>query len=269
MCLILFQTSSVNRIQLCGCKGVRSCTLCGDAKSTAYEIPLPVFTLNFCKVCDHVFSGTTHACCRPECVKDVKFDGVFILTDFVNEEEESFLLNAIDQNPWVLSQSGRRKQDYGPKVNFKRRRVTYGRFTGLPAYCRFLVDRINQTLGNHPRLQHPAFYPVELCNLEYNPDRGACIVPHLDDVWLWGDRLITLNLCSSTVLTFSLPDNESPQVADEFKKVRSILDPEHDVQVCWGFSAVRKSLILLVASSISQFLLLLFPPDIIESHETV
>ncbi|KAF8563710.1 Alkylated DNA repair protein alkB like protein 4 [Paragonimus westermani] len=149
----------------------------------------------------------------------------------------------------MLSQSGRRKQDYGPKVNFKRRRVAYGRFTGLPAYCRFLVDRINQTVLNHPRLQHSAFHPVELCNLEYNPDRGACIVPHLDDVWLWGDRLITLNLCSSTVLTFSLPDNESPQVAEEFKRVRSILDLEHGVQrptdVAVRVSLERRSLIIV------------------------
>lgn len=47
------------------------------------------------------------------------------------------------------------------------------------------------------------FIPVELCNLEYNPERGSAIVPHLDDVWLWGERLVTLNVLSETVLVFS------------------------------------------------------------------
>lgn len=43
---------------------------------------------------------------------------------------------------------------------------------------------------------------MELCNLEYTPERGACIAPHKDDSWLWGERLVTFNLLSTTVLTF-------------------------------------------------------------------
>lgn len=45
--------------------------------------------------------------------------------------------------------------------------------------------------------------PVEQCNLEYVPDRGSAIDPHIDDEWLWGERLITLSLLSDTVLTFT------------------------------------------------------------------
>lgn len=47
------------------------------------------------------------------------------------------------------------------------------------------------------------FVPVELCNLDYRPERGAAIDPHTDDTWLWGERLVTLNLLSDTTLTFS------------------------------------------------------------------
>lgn len=47
------------------------------------------------------------------------------------------------------------------------------------------------------------FKPVELCNLDYSPARGSGIDPHRDDSWLWGERLVTLNLLSHTVLTFS------------------------------------------------------------------
>ena len=49
------------------------------------------------------------------------------------------------------------------------------------------------------------FTPVELCNLDYNSTRGSAITPHLDDSWLWGDRLVTLNLFSHTLLTFICP----------------------------------------------------------------
>jgi len=47
------------------------------------------------------------------------------------------------------------------------------------------------------------FVPVELCNLEYAPERGSAIDPHLDDNWLWGKRLVTINLLSDTFLTFT------------------------------------------------------------------
>lgn len=42
--------------------------------------------------------------------KNFRFPGVKIILDFVSEEEETELLTAIDEVPWDLSQSGRRKQ---------------------------------------------------------------------------------------------------------------------------------------------------------------
>lgn len=48
------------------------------------------------------------------------------------------------------------------------------------------------------------FHPVEQCNLEYSPERGSAIDPHLDDSWLWGERLVTLNLLSDTIITMSI-----------------------------------------------------------------
>lgn len=89
-------------------------------------------------------------------------------------------------------------QDFGPKVNFKKRRVHVGNFTGLPAISRHLVDRMSKA----PQLS--SFKPVEQCNLDYDPLRGSAIDPHLDDSWLWGEHLVTINLLSHTVLTMSL-----------------------------------------------------------------
>lgn len=50
------------------------------------------------------------------------------------------------------------------------------------------------------------FIPVELCNLEYTPERGSAIDPHFDDFWLWGERLVTLNLLSDSVLCMTKED---------------------------------------------------------------
>ena len=90
-------------------------------------------------------------------------------------------------------------QDYGPKVNFKKQKVRIGLFEGLPPFSQFIVSRLLKLPNLHD------FQPVELCNLDYRSERGAAIQPHKDDVWLWGDRLVTLNLLSSTVLTFNCP----------------------------------------------------------------
>ncbi len=90
-------------------------------------------------------------------------------------------------------------QDFGPKVNFKRRKLKLGAFTGLPAFSRPLVERMRRNSAN----ELLNFDPVELCNLEYLPERGSAITPHRDDSWLWGERLVTVTLLSHTILTFS------------------------------------------------------------------
>ncbi|XP_029468481.1 alpha-ketoglutarate-dependent dioxygenase alkB homolog 4 isoform X2 [Rhinatrema bivittatum] len=89
------------------------------------------------------------------------------------------------------------RQDYGPKVNFKKRKLKMGDFSGLPSFSQDLVSRMQQLTAL------TGFQPVEQCNLDYNMERGSAIDPHFDDCWLWGERLVTLNLLSDTMLTMS------------------------------------------------------------------
>lgn len=89
-------------------------------------------------------------------------------------------------------------QDYGPKVNFKRCKVKLGGFSGLPGFSAALVQEMRAQVE-----ELVGFVPVEVCNLEYQPERGAAIAPHMDNSWIWGDRLVTLNLLSHSTLTFS------------------------------------------------------------------
>ncbi|KAJ8275739.1 hypothetical protein COCON_G00074910 [Conger conger] len=147
------------------------------------------------------------------------FPGVLLWENFISEEEERDLINSMDQDAWKESQSGRKKQDFGPKVNFKKQRVHVGTFSGLPAVSRKIVLRMSQ----EPLLQ--GFHPVEQCNLDYSPQRGSAIDPHLDDSWLWGERLVTVNLLSDTVVTMSCDEGQ------------------REVRVCVSFP--RRSLLVL------------------------
>ena len=173
------------------------------------------------------------AVCKDAEAVSFPFPGVFLWEDFISEEEEKELIGSMDQDAWNQSQSGRWKQvmmntlsenlyfllqlcklverycnkpyspliwsqDFGPKVNFKKRKVRAGDFSGLPALSQKLVLRMQR----EPSLA--GFQPVEQCNLDYHPQRGSAIDPHLDDSWLWGERLVTINMLSDTTLTLSL-----------------------------------------------------------------
>jgi DNA N6-methyl adenine demethylase len=47
------------------------------------------------------------------------------------------------------------------------------------------------------------FQTIEQCTLEYNPERGASIDPHIDDCWIWGERIVTVNVVGDSVLTMT------------------------------------------------------------------
>ena len=86
-------------------------------------------------------------------------------------------------------------QNYGPKCNFKKKKVKVGNFDGYPLFTQFIQERFKSI----DILQN--FQTVEQCSLEYLPERGSSIDPHIDDCWIWGERIPTLNLLSDSTLT--------------------------------------------------------------------
>ena len=110
-----------------------------------------------------------------------------------------------------------------------------GSFNGLPAFIKPLWDRIKKL----DILQ--GFLPVELCNLDYHPERGSGIDPHQDDFWLWGERLLIINLCSPTKLTFLKNDNEDVQVAVLLPR-RSLLVISSDARNEWKHAIHREDI---------------------------
>jgi alkylated DNA repair protein alkB family protein 4 len=107
----------------------------------------------------------------------IYINGIYLVNECITLEQEMFLSQHIDLAPWSESQSGRRKQDYGPKVNFKKKKCKIGQFVGLPSYIRSTFESLKEKHGHIL----DDFQPVELCNLDYHPSRGSHIDPHIDD----------------------------------------------------------------------------------------
>lgn len=93
-------------------------------------------------------------------------------------------------------------QNFGPKCNFKKRKLRLGTFNGFPQSTEFVQKKFSEI----PLLNN--FKTVEQCTLEYNPKRGASIDPHIDDCWIWGERIVTVNVLGDSVLTMT-PYTES------------------------------------------------------------
>lgn len=129
----------------------------------------------------------------------LQIGGLVYIPDFLAEHEMTELVCKIDSHPWALSQSGRRKQDFSPRVNFKRQRVKMDRFQGVPSYAKPLIDKMecHQDLSGYKIL--------ELCNLEYEASRASRIEFHRDDRWIWGERLISINLLEGAIMTLRGP----------------------------------------------------------------
>jgi len=220
----------------CGCKGFNTCALCEEKFGLTpfdWGDKLKKEDRTF-----YEFSIETQSCINVEndCDMLTNFSGIKIIENFVSEDEEAELIKNLDLLPWSVSQSGRRKQNFGPKANFKKRKAKVGSFEGFPKVTKFIQDRFSSV----PILED--YKTVEQCSIEYTPETGACIDPHIDDCWIWGERIVQLNLLSSSYLTcapysgtktkYNLPDVDTyPRVVDSndvvtFNPFKSKLDSE-------------------------------------------
>ncbi|CAG0918116.1 unnamed protein product [Notodromas monacha] len=193
-------TSTMTRF--CGCKGVRTCLLCEKelgvprrCESTFEDLKQRSYV--YCPHCNLAWPGWNYDVFERHPNHEgtsLKLDGVYIQLDFLTEEEEKLLVEGCDAMPWDQSQSGRRKQNFGPKCNFKKRKIKLGEFEGFPKFSEFVQEKFNSV----PLLS--GYETIEQCSLEYTTDRGASIDPHIDDCWIWGERIVSVNLLSDSML---------------------------------------------------------------------
>lgn len=188
----------------CGCKGIRSCLICEaeykiskpDLKEVLQESKCYVY----CPYCDKSSPGWDIDEYKKHPHHDgnlIDYPGVYIKLNFLSEDEAKKLMEALDYLPWQASQSGRRKQNFGPKCNFKKRKLRLGVFDGFPKTTQFVQSKFEKIPLLH------GFRTVEQCSLEYVPERGASIDPHIDDCWIWGERIVTVNILGDSVLTMT------------------------------------------------------------------
>lgn len=193
----------LNKPRPCGCKGCRTCLQCEQTYGlTTKPVKLPKHNdaYIFCPFCNKAWQGwniNDYKQHPNHTGNSIDYSGVYIDLNFLNEEEEKRLIVGIDDLAWDLSQSGRRKQNFGPKCNFKKRKLQLGDFNGFPAFSKFVQEKFEEVE------MLKGFQTIEQCSLEYTPEKGACIDPHIDDCWIWGERIVTVNLLSDSVLTMT------------------------------------------------------------------
>lgn len=136
----------------------------------------------YCVPCQKIFKGWSpfENCTEHESLEGKSFPDIFIQPNFLTNESADQLVQAVDKNlGWDASQSGRRKKNYGPKVNFKKKKLCLGEFQGFPHE----TIAVRAQLKNVPLLSD--FLTIEECFLEYDETRGSHIEPHIDDCWIW------------------------------------------------------------------------------------
>lgn len=192
----------MDRSEFCGCKGVRTCIKCET--EYGYEnknlVEFTEDTYVYCPYCNKAWQGYDIYEYRSHpnhSGKSFPLDGVYIQEDFISEEEAKNVMKELDDLPWDKSQSGRRKQNFGPKCNFKKQKIKVGDFQGFPACTKFIQDRFHKedVLEN--------FQTIEQCSLEYDSENGSSIDNHIDDCWIWGERIVTVNIIGDSVLTLT------------------------------------------------------------------
>lgn len=197
----------MNTIRPCECKGVRTCLKCeadfNIEKPNLLQELQKLDAWSWCMKCERLYRGWN---CKevqnehPEHNQEqgIELPGILVKENFLNTSEGIELMHSLDELPWCVSQSGRRKQNYGPKTNFKKKKLQNGLFNGFPQTTKFVQNKFKDM-----KLLHN-FQTIEQCSLEYDPSKGASIDPHIDDCWIWGERVVTVNCLGDAVLTLTL-----------------------------------------------------------------
>ncbi len=136
------------------------------------------------------------------------FHGLRLFHDFVSEGEAAELLRKIAARAFVPSQSGKRKQHFGPKMNFTRRKMNATEFRGIPAYAHALEARLReqpQDAGLRAALEH--YQTTDVFVLRYHARDQSNLDFHTDDLYAYGEVILDLSLESDSVLTFHQPSS--------------------------------------------------------------
>jgi DNA N6-methyl adenine demethylase len=165
---------------------------------------------------------------------DVELLGLYTFKNMISVEYETHLSEFLDGKPrrvassrstscadngaanvsspfpgWKDSQSGRRKQDFGPAPNFKKRKVKPSELPGMPLELKELLETTMEQVDAvtvNPVTELPSFIIAQASCLDYDSASLSNLDPHVDDVWLWGPRVAGVSLLAGCLMTFVRED---------------------------------------------------------------
>lgn len=164
-----------------------------------------------------------------------EFRGVRVLPDFCSSGEEKGLLRDVDRGRFAPAQSGKLKQHYGAKSNFKRRKLSLAGFVGLPGYVGWIEERLRSYLLREPPrdrrlLSHFLRYEAsDAFVLRYTEAKASNLDLHVDDTFAYGEGIVGVSLESDSVLRFAEPTaSRSP------RRIVRVPLPARSAVLLWG-----------------------------------
>lgn len=124
----------------------------------------------------------------------IDIPGLIYIPQYIEIEEQTKLLNIIDQQVWSIKLQ-RRIQHYGYQYDYKKGSLTSSRYLGsLPDWAqvlasRFLSENLTTTISD------------QLIVNEYQPGQG--ISNHIDCIPCFGNTIAVLSLASVCVMNFT------------------------------------------------------------------
>ena len=133
----------------------------------------------------------------------VKLPGHFLIENFIDEDEESRIVEFLDEDverPWRDSSfnGAHEGKKYGVEPNLLKRVVEPAKVP-IPRVLRELV--INKFADAHPTLKN--FTPNECNAINYRKDLGSVLTPHCDDRQMSSDILVNLSLVCDCTMTYT------------------------------------------------------------------
>ncbi|RIA87669.1 hypothetical protein C1645_666823, partial [Glomus cerebriforme] len=141
-------------------------------------------------------------------------DGLFIIEDFISEQEEFELINSIDLSEWSGNgippnpEMRRRTQHYGYEFSYRYRKVVQN-LGALPNFLDFLIKRfVEQKIIQSVEQEYPNMCIMCIIN-EYQAGQG--IMPHTDSPEIFGPVILSLSMLSSCLMKFTHIQDSSDQ----------------------------------------------------------
>jgi len=172
----------------------------------------------------------------------VKIPGLIVIENFISEEEEKAILEAVDDKKWFYELQ-RRVQHYGYKFDYDIRSIDFNhQVPPIPSEVEHLLPRIKNYMSQKQEehdeqiskdeflstFDFKAYHPDQLTINEYEPGQG--IRPHIDVHSPFNDGLCIISMVSSCVMYFSR------MVKDEIIEKKYVDLPRRSLAVMVGES---------------------------------